>query len=136
MKIILGLLQVLTEIQRNQGDMSTQLLNIQARLQQIEDKQDKMLDPGAPTPQQRPASSASTRSEPAPNAASDTTRDRRRLKERLKRAARNTPSLTKHVGWVESIFGICPGDHRMGTEGSKYAPAHRRARAFANAAFL
>ena len=106
------------EIQRNQGEMSSQLLNIQTRLQTIEDKQN-LMDSGV---QQRPDNKAGPRTVPAPNAASDTTRDRRRLKERLKRAARNTPSVEKRAGWIEIIFGICSGDLRTGTEGSRCAP--------------
>ena len=112
------------EIQRNQGEMSSQLLNIQTRLQTIEDKQN-LMDSGV---QQRPDNKAGPRTEPAPNAASDTMRDRRRLKERLKRAARNTPSVAKRAGpgWIEIIFGICSGDLRTGTEGSRCAPPQLR----------
>ncbi len=110
------------EIQRNQGEMSSQLLDIQSRLQKIEDKQN-LMDSGV---QQSPDSKAGPRTEPAPNAASDTIKDRRRLKERLKRAARNTPSVEKRTSWIEIVFGICSGDLRTGTEGSRCAPPQLR----------
>jgi hypothetical protein len=46
-------------------------------------------------------------------------RDRKRFKERLKKEAFNTMAK-KEKSWIEYIFGICPGDQRMGKEGSRY----------------
>jgi hypothetical protein len=51
----------------------------------------------------------------------DTGRDRKRLKERLKRAAMKDSIALQRVGFLEYVFGICAGDQRMGKEGSRCA---------------
>ena len=101
-------------MQSKQGEMANQLHTIQSRQQQMDTKQD-LMDHRL----QQLLQDSAARTEASP----DIGRDRRRLKERLKRAARNTPSSTKRTSWLEAIFGICPGDQRMGTEGSRCLPA-------------
>ena len=49
----------------------------------------------------------------------DEGRDRKRLKERLKKAAMKGSKATQKAGVLESVCGICPGDQRMGKEGSR-----------------
>jgi hypothetical protein len=51
----------------------------------------------------------------------DTGRDRKRLKERLKKAAMKESRALQKVGFLEYVFGICAGDQRMGKEGSRCA---------------
>jgi hypothetical protein len=92
-------------------DMQRQLLDIQAKQQVMEEKQTQM--DGRLEKLSESGASTSTDS-------SDKGRDRRRLKERLKKASQRGFERKHHVGWAEYIFGICSGDQRMGTEGSRW----------------
>jgi hypothetical protein len=85
--------------------MQRQVHDIQNQQKRMDDKQDQMdrhmhqlvdTDPGT-----------------------DKGKDRRRLKERLKKAARLKSEGEHPVSWMEYIFGICPGDQRMGMKGSR-----------------
>jgi hypothetical protein len=53
----------------------------------------------------------------------DAGKDRKRLKERLKKAAMKGSEVFQKADLLESVFGICPGDQRMGKEGSRYTTA-------------
>ncbi len=92
--------------------MQRQLLEIQTKQQLMDEKQSQM-----DHRLQKMSESDSTRAE-----RSDKGRDRRRLKERLKKASHNCFERAHHIGWMEYIFGICSGDQRMGTESSRYTP--------------
>ncbi len=85
------------------------MLEIQTKQQLMEEKQTN-LDRSL----QRVIDSVAERAE-----GPDKGRDRRRLKERLKKASQKGFHGTHRIGWIEHIFGICPGDQRMGTEGSR-----------------
>jgi hypothetical protein len=49
----------------------------------------------------------------------DEGRDRKRLKERLQKAAIKESKVFPKSGLLEYVFGICAGDQRMGKEGSR-----------------
>ncbi len=51
----------------------------------------------------------------------DTSRDRKRLKERLKKASlkESKQRLLRGAGWLEFIFGIASGDRRVGKRRSR-----------------
>ncbi len=49
----------------------------------------------------------------------DTSKDRKRLKERLQKAVMKGTKTHQTVGFLEYVFGINAGDQRMGKEGSR-----------------
>jgi hypothetical protein len=58
---------------------------------------------------------------PQPEKRDDNGRDRKRLKERLKKASLKGSelSLRRGASWLELIFGITHGDRRVGKWGSR-----------------
>ncbi len=93
--------------------MQRQVHDIQNQQKSMDDKQDQM------DRHMHQLVDSETHTDPG----TDKGKDRRRLKERLKKAARIKSEGEHVLGWTEYIFGICPGDQRMGTKGSRWSPA-------------
>ena len=109
----------LSDVQSKQGRMEQHLLGIQDQLCDVQRKQAVAHQgPGheqaiaeQPQPPQQHSSSAP---------GMDAGRDRKRLKERLKKAMMSGASSSKRAGWLEGALGICAGDRRMGKQGSRW----------------
>jgi hypothetical protein len=99
-------------------DIQLQLREIQTKQQLIDDRQSQIHC--SPSPQKQVENlQKQVESDLAGMEQQDQGRDRRRLKERLKKASHRTFERTHHIDWIEYIFGICSGDQRMGTQGSR-----------------
>ncbi len=111
-------MQLLIDIQRQLLDIQTKQIRMDDKQTQMDRQLQKLVESGvtAATSVERPEKG----------------RDRRRLKERLKRASNKGFYGTHRPGWIEHIFGICPGDQRMGTEGSRFCPQPTLALSFPN----
>jgi hypothetical protein len=92
--------------------MHRQVQNIQSQQQRMDNQQDQM-----DRRLQKLAESSTAADARAVDV--DKNKDRRRLKERLKKAAHAKSEGQHVVSWMEYIFGIRPGDERMGMQGSR-----------------
>jgi len=104
---ILGMQNQLADVQSKQGRMEQHLLGIQDQLSDVQRKQ--------AVANQGPGHEQDSGSAPS----ADAGRDRKRLKERLKKAVLSGATASQTVGWLEYAFGICAGDRRMGKNGSR-----------------
>ena len=94
-------------------DMHRQVQTIQSQQQRMDDQQDQM----DRRLQQLAESGTASGARALPDV--DKNKDRRRLKERLKKAAHAKSEGQHVVSWMEYIFGIRQGDERMGMQGSR-----------------
>jgi hypothetical protein len=108
-------IQLLLEIQGKQIhtddqllDIKNQLLEVRSQQQLMDQKLNQLMGNSVTNSEQKEL---------------DAGKDRKRLKERLKRAAMKGSKGFQNVGWLEHVFGICPGDNRMGKVGSRYIAA-------------
>ena len=103
----------LSELLRRQGRVESQLQDIQNKQQHLDEKHDQI------DLRLRHLHNGST-SASFTERTHDKGKDRKRLKERLKKAALTSSRSMRSVGMAEYVFGICPGDQRMGNTGSRY----------------
>jgi len=114
--------QLLLDVQSKQGQMASELQEIKQNQQIMKERMDESLRMGSLVSfsgsKQEHDSSLIAEIEAAE------TKDRKRFKERLKKAALRSSKLKKPYSWLEYLFGICPADQRMGKPGNSLVHPH------------